>query len=137
MEQEPRRNEKDEKDEKGRRGEKEEKGQPADALSGIIWGLVLVVAGLIFLGVTLDFLPGLSIGTAWGIVFLAAGALFLIETVIRLLVPAYRRPVTGTLIFAFILLGIGLGITIGFQYVWPLIIIGIGLIILVGQFVRR
>jgi hypothetical protein len=28
---------------------------------------------------------------------------------IRLFVPAYRRPVTGSIIFGFILLGIGLG----------------------------
>lgn len=135
MDQQPRRNEKDEKG-RGEKQEKQEKGRPGDTLSGIIWGAVLVVAGLIFLTFTLNLFPGPPVN-AWGVVFLAGGALFLLEAVIRLTVPAYRRPVTGTLIFAFILLAIGVGFLFGFQNIWPLIIIGIGVIILVGQFLRR
>ncbi|MGQ9675044.1 MAG: hypothetical protein ACUVX1_05205 [Chloroflexota bacterium] len=136
MDQQPRRDEKEEKG-RGEKREKEEKGRPGDALSGIMWGAVLVVAGLIFLAGTLGFLPGFTAGQLWGFVFLAAGVIFLLEVVIRLSVAAYRRPVTGTLIFAFILLAVGVGLLIGFQNVWPLILIGIGIIILVGQFLRR
>jgi hypothetical protein len=130
----------DEKDEKGRRGEKQEKqekGQPGDILSTLSWGAVFVVAGIIFLSSTLGLVPNLTFGYAWSFVFLAAGVIFLIEAVIRLAVPAYRRPVTGTLILAFIALAIGAGGTIGWGNVWPLLIIAIGIIIIVGQFLRR
>ncbi len=135
MDQQPRRNEKDEKG-RGEKQEKQEKGRPGDALSGIIWGAVLVVAGLIFLASTLNLFPSPGVNVL-GLVFLAGGVLFLLEVVIRLTVPAYRRPVTGTLIFAFILLAISIGFLFGFQNVWPIIIIGVGIIILVGQFLRR
>jgi hypothetical protein len=135
MDQQPRRNEKDEKN-RGR-GEKREKGQPSDSLTGFTWGAILIVAGIIFLLLTLNTVPALTITTAWGIVFLAAGLITLISAVIRVSVPTYRRPITGTLILAFILLAIGVGILIGFENVWPIVIIAIGLIILIGQFTRR
>ena len=135
MQQQPRR---DEKQEKGRdeKGEKQEKNQPSDSLTGLTWGAIFVVAGLIFLVITLGLFPGLGYN-AWSLVFLAAGIILLINAAIRVSVPAYRRPVTGTLILAFILLAIGIGGYIGWQNVWPLILIAIGLIILIGQFMRR
>jgi hypothetical protein len=50
----------------------------------------------------------------------------LLGVVVRLLVPAYRRPVTGSLIFGVILLGIGLGEVVGWVAIGPLILIAIG-----------
>jgi len=49
-----------------------------------------------------------------------------------LLIPEYRRPVTGIIIFAFILIAVGLNSLIGFSWniIWPLILIAIGLSIL-------
>jgi hypothetical protein len=41
-------------------------------------------------------------------------------------VPAYRRPVTGSLIFGVILLGIGLGEVVGWVVIGPLVLIAIG-----------
>jgi hypothetical protein len=71
------------------------------------------------------------------LIFLGAGVIVLVEVVIRLLVPAYRQSVTGSIIFALILIGVGLGNLVSWQVIWPLILIGIGLIIILRGMVRR
>jgi low affinity Fe/Cu permease len=57
--------------------------------------------------------------------------------VVRLSVPEYRRPVTGSLILGVVLVAIGLGDLIGAGMVWPLVLIVIGAAILLRGFVRR
>jgi hypothetical protein len=75
---------------------------------------------------------------AWSLIFLGAGLLVLLEAAIRLLVPAYRRPVAGTLILGVVLLGIGLGNLVGVELVWPFIVIAIGVgLLLRGLLGRR
>ena len=106
-------------------------------MSRAIWGAVFIAAGIVALIATLELVPGLSAGNALSLIFVTAGVVFLIEAAIRLLVPTFRRPVTGTLILAFILLAIGVGGIIGFRNIWPLVLIAIGVIILAGQFLRR
>jgi hypothetical protein len=70
-------------------------------------------------------------------VLLGAGVIILGEVVVRLLVPAYRQPVTGSIIFAVILIGLGLGNLTNWNLVWPLILIGLGLSFLLRGFFRR
>ena len=138
------------KDEKGRdekgRDEKahDEKGRDekrSDPLSTIVWAAIFVWAGLVLLADNLNLLGDLtSLGEGmgpWSLVFAGAGVIVLVEVVIRLIMPAYRRSVTGSLIFAFILLAIGLGSWVGWNTVWPLILILIGVAILVGALTRR
>ncbi len=52
------------------------------------------------------------------------------EVVARLMMPTYRGPVTGTAIFAVILISIGLGDLVNWNLLWPIIIIGLGLSVL-------
>jgi len=137
-----RRDEKDEKerDEKGR----DEKGRD-DALSTLVWAALFVWAGLVLLADNLGFLGDLNLqqwvgGTelgVWSIILIGAGIIVLLEVVIRLIVPAYRRSVTGSIIFAGILLAIGLGGWVGWNSIWPLFLILIGVSILVGGITRR
>jgi len=75
-------------------------------------------------------------GEAWAIGFLGAGILALLFVVIRLLVPAYRRPVTGSIIFGFILLGIGLGELTRWDVVGALVLIAIGVSIILSRFIQ-
>jgi hypothetical protein len=137
-----RRNEKQEKEEKeGKdRGEREwDKGEQwsgGDALGPLVWGLVVIFAGLAFAAVTLGLYPWLSWDNVWSIIFIGAGLLFLLEVVIRVLMPTYRRPIRGRIILAFVALAIGLGGIIGWEVTWPLIIIAVGLAIIIGVFVR-
>lgn len=131
--------EKEEKQEK--QEEKEEKSWDEkwrrDPLSAAIWAGILVWAGLVFLADNLGLLARIERLDAWGLIFIGAGLLVLLEVVVRSLVPDYRRPVTGTLIFGIILLGIGLGDLIGWGMIWAVVLIIVGLSILVRGFLGR
>lgn len=126
----------------------EEKWQ-RDPLSAVIWALILIWAGLVFLMDNLGVLdsiqtsggmiPGVDIEVdlgPWAIILTGAGVIVLLEALIRVLVPAYRRPVGGTIIFGFILIGIGLGNLLNWSLVFPLILIGLGLSIILRGFMR-
>ena len=128
----------EEKNEK--QGEKHEKSWDEkwrrDQLSAVIWAAVFIWAGIIFLlsnlG-TLDFLIKpegeefwFRMEGAWSIVLVGAGVIFLVEVAIRLLMPVYRKPVIGTVIFAMILIGIGLGSLVNWGIIWAVVLIIIG-----------
>jgi hypothetical protein len=94
-----------------------------DLLDAIGWPLTLVWAGVVLL-LAINF--GYSDEQGWSLFFVGAGTLVLFGVAIRLLVPAYRRPVFGDLIWAGILLGLGTGSGL----IWALILLGIGASIL-------
>ncbi|MDP2932054.1 MAG: hypothetical protein Q8O05_06125 [Chloroflexota bacterium] len=48
-----------------------------------------------------------------------------------------RRRAGGGLIFGLVLIGIGFGLLFGWSYVWPLVLIAIGVIILLRSLVGR
>jgi hypothetical protein len=108
-----------------------------DPLSAAVWAIILVWAGLILLADNLGVFARLEWFNAWGFIFAGAGLIVLLEAVVRLLVPAYRRPVGGTLIWGAILIGIGLGNIIGASVTWPLILIAIGVGLLLRGLLRR
>ncbi|MDD5466851.1 MAG: hypothetical protein PHS96_03505 [Anaerolineales bacterium] len=121
-----------------------------DPLSTAIWALIFIWAGVVLLlsnlGVlnallrTKSSIPGLGwIASleAWGLILLGAGILVLIEAIIRLTVPTYRQPVTGSIFVAIILIGIGLGNMFRWDLVWPLILIALGLTIILRGIARR
>ncbi|HJW90324.1 MAG TPA: hypothetical protein VJ436_06760 [Anaerolineales bacterium] len=140
----------DEKErEKSEEKSSEEKWQ-RDPLSAIVWAAILIWAGLVLLANNLGYLENLqsvfqrqspfwflgNLGVI-SLIFLGAGVIVLLEVLTRLLMPAYRQPVTGSIIFAIVLLGIGLGNLVSWQVVWPLILIGIGASIILRGFTRR
>jgi len=142
--------EKDEKEEKDRSKHDEktvEEKWRRDPLGSITWAVILIWAGLVFFANNLGWFNSLPAGFfrfagdsnsgPWSIIFIGAGVILLIEAAIRLAVPAYRRPIGGTLLFAIILIGIGLGNITNWEVIWPLIIIAIGVSILLGGFWRR
>jgi vacuolar-type H+-ATPase subunit I/STV1 len=124
-----------------------------DPLGAIIWACILIWAGVVFLLDQLGYLDSIQdllyqrqaewmIGfpgefSTWGLVFLGAGVILLFEVLIRLVVPAYRRSVTGTIILAFVFIGIGLGNVISWQLIIALILIAAGLSIVIGGLTRR
>jgi hypothetical protein len=144
----------DEKDEKGRQQDEkelqkqeeksaEEKWQ-RDRLGALVWASILIWAGVVLLASNLgafdllsdivDSLPfwqpfNIEVVTveAWTVFWLGAALILLFEAVVRLLVPAYRRSITGTLIVAVVFIGLGLG---NWNCVWPLVLIAIGVSIL-------
>lgn len=127
----------DEKDEKGR-GEKWRN----DPLGAVIWALILIWAGLVFLAQNLGWLTRFELDNVWGLIFIGAGLIVWLEVLIRLVLPQYRRPVVGTFIFGIVLLGIGVGITFGttpqmWSVIFALVIIAVGVSILLRGLGRR
>jgi hypothetical protein len=114
-----------------------------DPLGSIIWAFVLIWTGVVLLLDNLGYLSewldslsktlnwdALSDLEVWSVIFLGAGLIFFFEVLLRVLIPAYRRSVTGTIIFAMILIGIGLSDIINWAIIWSLVIITIGLSLL-------
>jgi len=122
-----------------------------DPLSSIVWAAIFIWAGLVLLADNLGYLDRLEVRgidlpgvegilhlEAWSLIFLGAGVIVSLEVVARLMMPEYRRQVGGTLFFAAILIGIGLNSLFGWELVWPLILIALGLsVILRGAFRDR
>ncbi len=142
------RDEKQEKDQE--KQEKEEKSWDekwrSDPLSGIVWALILIWAGFVLLADNLGWLDALRAAlpatlqlsrSTWSFIFLGAGGIILLGALVRLLVPAYRQPVTGSRISGLILIAIGLGNLFPWNLVWPIVLIIIGLSALLGGLLRE
>jgi hypothetical protein len=123
-----------EKDEKGHWEEKWHR----DPLSAARWAIILIWAGIaLLIANNLPFLVDIERLDGWGLAFAGAGVILLLEVVIRVLVPTYRRAVSGTLILAAVFLGIGLGGLFGWGVTGALVLIAVGAGILLRSFMRR
>ncbi len=120
-----------------------------DPLGTIVWAVIFIWAGLVFLASNLGFLdamlkwpirfPGMHMPgmgwmsgllDAWPLVLLGAGVILLLEVLIRLFVPTYRQPIFGTLVFAIILISVALGDLINWGVLWAVLLIGLGVSII-------
>ncbi len=145
--------EKDEKELEKREEKSAEEKYRRDPLGSIIWAGILIWAGTVLLLDQLGYLEQLKEliysnqlpwalsyqidFSVWGLIFLGAAVILLFEVLLRLLIPAYRKPVTGTIILAFVLIGISLGNVVRWEFIFALVLIAIGLSIIVGSFTRR
>ncbi len=124
----------DEKEEEKQNDKQEEKNWDEkwrrDPLNAAAWAAILIWAGLVLLADNMRLFTRIERLDAWAVILIGAGLIVLAEVVVRLLVPAYRRPVAGSIIFGVILLGLGLGNVIGWGVIWPAVLIGLGIIIL-------
>lgn len=129
------------RNEKGEKGDGESWDEKwrRDPIEAVVWALVLIWIGLLWLASsagTLDSLLGDGM-EVWSIGFIGAGLIVLLGVALRLLMPAYRRPVTGNIIFGIILLGIGLGELTNWVAIGALMLIGIGVSILLRGLFQR
>ena len=142
---EPRRNEKEEE----KRGEKEEeKGRglswdekwERDRLRMISLAAILIWGGLVALAGTSNLFNYDWGGHGWAVFLLGTGVILILKVIIRRLVPEYRRAIGASLIIGFVLLAVGISDLSrwNWNYIWPIILIAIGLFILLrGAFRRR
>jgi hypothetical protein len=145
------RNEKDEKEVTKREEKTVDEKYRRDPLGTMVWAAILIWVGLVFLARNLGWLANLQArlpenwhiqyAETWAVILLGMGGIILVEIVIRLLVPIYRRPVFGSLIFAIILIYVSLNSLIGVDLRWemvgPVILILIGLSLLLRGFFRK
>lgn len=111
-----------------------------DPLSSMIWAGILIWVGVALLANNLgilDNVPVLQQFEAWSLAFAGAGIIVLLEVLIRLTVPEYSGPVIGTLIFGLILLSIGMGDIVQWDFIWPVIVIVAGVLILYRAMTRK
>lgn len=142
----------DEKDEKELH-KHDEKVEERDLLSSIVWAAILIWTGVVFLAVNMGWLDLILSGGlfgrllpkgmeafepgTWSFIMLGAGIILLVEVVIRLLMPQFKRHIGGTLILAAVFIGSGLGNLFGWDLVWPFILIAAGASVLLGGFLRK
>jgi len=120
-----------------------------DPLGSMIWAGILIWAGLVLLADNLGWLMGIrrslaglpnfdetNLG-AWSFILIGAGILVLGEALIRASVPAYRRPITGSVIFGGLLIAGGLGGAVNWTLLGPIFLITIGVILLLQSLLRR
>ena len=110
-----------------------------DPLGTVVWAAILIWAGLVLLAENLGLLSNFPTEdalppqfsafepTTWSVIMLGAGVILLIEVLIRILLPIYRRPIMGSLILAVVFIGVGLGNVFNWSLVLPLILIVVGL----------
>ncbi len=131
----------------------DEKTEENDVLSTAAWAFILIWAGVVFLASNMGWFErlGWSVDTrwifhslrdlrnfgVWNLIALGAGGIVLLEAFIRLLVPSFRHNVGGNFIGAAILIGVGLGGWLSWSYLWPLILIAVGINVLVTGLGRK
>ncbi len=129
--------EKEQEKEQEKRGEKswDEKWR-RDPLSAAVWACILIWAGIVFLADSLQMLTAFGRPEPWHLTVAGAGAILIVEVIVRVLVPTYRRSIAGTLVLGLVLLGIGLGNLLGAPITWPVILIAIGVALLLRGLLR-
>ena len=138
MSEEQQQRQRGEKQEK--QGEKEEKSWDEkwrrDPFNAAVWAIILIWAGLVLLAGNLNLIAWLPL-EPWSLFFLGAGAILLLEVGFRLLFPSYRQPVTGTVILAAVFFAVGLADIVAWQCILPLAVIGVGVYLLLSDFLRH
>ena len=124
--------EKHEKEDEKREEKSPDEKWRRDPLGSLIWACILIWAGLVLLLETTGALSNLRDSwnlaklEAWPVIALGAGVIILGEIAIRLTVPAYRRPIIGSLILAVILIGVGAEQITNKEVIWALLLIALG-----------
>lgn len=139
----PRRPEKqDEKQGEKEREKKQEKGQGLDEkyhrnpLGFITFAVLVIWFGIFLLLQNTGAIEDDDQG--WAIFLWGGGVIILLEAVLRLLVPRFRRPVLGAFIWGAIWLGVGFGLYYDkWEVIGPIVIIAIGAGIIVGRLIPR
>lgn len=131
----------------------DEKAEENDVLSSVVWAFILIWAGLVFLASNFGWFARLGWDVnanwafrslrdfshfgVWNLIALGAGVIVICESVVRMLVPDFRRNIGGSLIGGAVLIGLGLGGWFSWSFLWPLILIAVGINVLATGLARK
>lgn len=107
----------------------------SDKLDAVGWAAIFIWAGLVLLAESTDYGPAFPWWDGWFVFFAGAGIIVILEAVVRMIVPSFRKRIMTLLVIGFLLLSIGLGKLV--DLLWPFLLISIGIIILLKTFVGR
>jgi hypothetical protein len=134
-----RRNEKEEEkrekeDEKRTEKQSDEKWRRNPARV-VMYAAILIWAGIVAL-LTLDNLVAAPWWQGWPVFLAGTGVILFLKAAYNLR-PEHRRPVGGTVIIGIVLLAVGIGGIVGWNYAWPTILIILGIVLVLWVFFRR
>jgi uncharacterized membrane protein len=110
----------------------EEEYSQNDHVNVVGLGIVFIWGGLVLLVKNTGYSSNFSWWDTWSVFFIGVGAIVLLIFVIRLLKSEYSSPSFFSLLFALVLIGIGLG---GPEvWFWPAVLFIIGIIVLLSAF---
>jgi hypothetical protein len=115
-----------------RQERREKRGR--DPLRGLFWGLILILVGVLFF---IDRQQGIGWEILWMYLLIGLGAIFIIDGLVHLSISGFRDSQLGRFIPGVVLLFIGLAFLFNFSQWWPIILIAVGVIILLGFLFRR
>lgn len=132
----------DEKQAEKEREKREEKGRGLDEkyrrnpLGFVSFALIVIWLGVTLLLQNLDVFAEADQG--WAVFFWGGGAIILIEALVRLAAPRFRRPLVAAFVWGAIWLGVGFGLWFHeWEIIGPAVIIAIGVAILLGRLAPR
>ncbi len=109
-----------------------------DTLSTATFAGILIWIGLVLLGRNLGWADQFTWWRTWAVIMTGVGAILLLEAFARALSSARRRAVGGNVVLGLVFVGVGLQAMFDVTLVWPILLIGAGLLILLqGTFRRR
>jgi hypothetical protein len=107
-----------------------------DPISRAMGGMVLILLGVIFF-IAQNGLFGVTWTNMWGAFLIGLGCLLILQAILRVFFPAYRRGAFGLVIGGLVLIAIG-SIPYGgagWAQWWPLGLIVLGVALLIQQFI--
>lgn len=103
----------------------------------IYWAVVLIWAGIVFGAEKFGYLPQVGRADAWTWIFLGAGLYALLGSAYRLFSNNFTNPTTFDYIWGGILIIIGINSLTPVKIAWPLILIFVGIVLLIGTLKRK
>lgn len=106
-----------------------------DPVARAMGGMILILLGVIFF-ITQNGMFGVTWANMWGAFLIGLGGLLILQALVRLVMPEYRRGVLGLIVGGLVLIAIGTipyGGAAWAQW-WPLALIALGIALLIQQF---
>jgi len=92
--------------------------------AGFLWGALVILAGTTGLAANYAWWDG------WSVFFTGAGIIVLVGAAVRWLVPGFRRSFVADLVFGSVLLAVGLGDLVPWEWILPVVMIAVAIAIL-------
>lgn len=108
--------------------------RPGNRLHGLFWGLILVLVGILFLAGQQEWIAW---DRWWQYLLIGLGSIFIIDGLAHYFSSPDHHHGIGKFVPGIILLLVGIAFIYGFGTWWPVVLIGIGTVMLIGFLLRR